>query len=262
MEYAGPGIDCGGTSLFVYNSLIRMNYSKKPVKSGKGYGGGGVLCDSCVIKSSTIDGNSASGSGFGGGVYTKNGHVINNVITNNTAYSGSAVFGYGATVTKNTIKKNNGTYVLDSPKLIENNLISENNGTAVLVGSGEVVKHNTITKNKGNGIYCTSSSSTSPSVSYNIITHNTGIGVYYKPSVLHKNNIHDNGTYDVQTKHGKGTDVTAGSNYWGSKTTAEMKTKGSTANISRIHDFYDDFNLGKVVYSGWLTSPEPTAGPK
>jgi len=54
--------------------------------------------------------------------------------------------------------------------------------------------------------------------------------------------------------------VDASANYWGALTTTQMTSLGNQANISAIHDFYDDVNLPRVEYQNWLTSPA-TAGP-
>jgi hypothetical protein len=58
---------------------------------------------------------------------------------------------------------------------------------------------------------------------------------------------------------GNGASVDAKGNYWGPTTTEQMRS-GQT-NISAIHDFHDDTNLVVVDYSGFLTSPVPSAGP-
>ncbi len=50
-------------------------------------------------------------------------------------------------------------------------------------------------------------------------------------------------------------------NYWGETVTAEMVAKGANANISVIKDIFDDVTLGKVDYSGWLTTPVAAALP-
>mgnify|MGYP004122240987 FL=1 len=53
--------------------------------------------------------------------------------------------------------------------------------------------------------------------------------------------------------------VDAANNYWGAATTAELVA--GTTNITAIHDFWDDFNLVEVDFSGFLTSPVSSAGP-
>ena len=46
------------------------------------------------------------------------------------------------------------------------------------------------------------------------------------------------------------------------KVTAEMEEKGTEGDISVFYDYYDDFNMPKIIYDNWLTEPEPTAGPQ
>lgn len=54
-------------------------------------------------------------------------------------------------------------------------------------------------------------------------------------------------------------DVDATENYWGAESTAEMDAAGPDANISGIWDYYDDFDLPRVDYSGWARSAYPLA---
>jgi hypothetical protein len=54
-------------------------------------------------------------------------------------------------------------------------------------------------------------------------------------------------------------DADATGNHWNAAATAQMKA--GVANIAAIHDFFDDPNLGRVNYSGFLENPVPNAGP-
>jgi len=54
--------------------------------------------------------------------------------------------------------------------------------------------------------------------------------------------------------------VDASANYWGSATTAQMTTLGSSANIGAIFDFFDDTTQTRVDYKNWLSTPA-NAGP-
>ena len=49
-------------------------------------------------------------------------------------------------------------------------------------------------------------------------------------------------------------------NYWGELNTIELDSKGDDANVGFINDYYDDFNLSKVVYSNWKGSAVSDAG--
>ncbi len=51
-------------------------------------------------------------------------------------------------------------------------------------------------------------------------------------------------------------------NFWGYTNTRELEASSEDANLSFIEDFYDDFNLTKVVYDGWLKDRNEYAGYK
>ncbi len=49
-------------------------------------------------------------------------------------------------------------------------------------------------------------------------------------------------------------------NCWGELNTVELNSKGDGSNMSFINDYYDDFNLTKVLYSNWKESAVVDAG--
>lgn len=49
-------------------------------------------------------------------------------------------------------------------------------------------------------------------------------------------------------------------NHWGELNTAELDSKGDGSNMGFINDYYDDFNLSKVLYSDWKGSAVVDAG--
>lgn len=49
-------------------------------------------------------------------------------------------------------------------------------------------------------------------------------------------------------------------NYWGELNTVELDSKGDGSNMSFINDYYDDFNLTKVLYSNWMGSAVSDSG--
>jgi hypothetical protein len=57
--------------------------------------------------------------------------------------------------------------------------------------------------------------------------------------------------YDVINKHGKWLDWDFTNNWWGTTNFSEINES--------IYDYYDDFNLGKVIYKPFLTSLSPDA---
>lgn len=49
-------------------------------------------------------------------------------------------------------------------------------------------------------------------------------------------------------------------NHWGELNTIELDSKGDGSNMGFINDYYDDFNLSKVLYSDWRRSAVADAG--
>ena len=49
-------------------------------------------------------------------------------------------------------------------------------------------------------------------------------------------------------------------NYWGSAQTDELNSKGATANISFISDYYDNFKYARIDYSNWATEAFENCG--
>ena len=128
--------------------------------------------------------------------------------------------------------------ILDDAVQFTNNLVYGNYSwtdsvtPAILQLSQGTVVSNTIIGNNGNGLGTTLA---------------TG---------FHHNNLLGNTPYDVRAAYPP---VTMPAVYWGDETTTEMIAEGSNSNIEAIYDYYDDFTLGRVDYTGWLTTPEPTA---
>jgi len=49
-------------------------------------------------------------------------------------------------------------------------------------------------------------------------------------------------------------------NYWGDAQTQELESKGNSANISFISDYYDNFNYARIDYSNWANEPFDNCG--
>jgi len=91
-------------------------------------------------------------------------------------------------------------------------------------------------------------------IQHNTISNNdVGIGIRgdFAPIIAY-NNIYGN-TASIQLSLPATRDINATSNWWGTTETAEIDRL--------IHDFYDDFDLGKVNYTPFLTEPNPQAEP-
>jgi subtilisin family serine protease len=126
-----------------------------------------------------------------------------------------------------------------------NNLVYDNHNVddampfSILRLSQGTVVSNTIISNNANGL------ETSLATGF----HNNNLFGNIDPFV--------NMSYDVRNIGASS--VTMPAVYWGDETTAEMIAEGPNSNIEAIYDYFDDFTLGQVNYTGWLISPEPTA---
>jgi hypothetical protein len=83
------------------------------------------------------------------------------------------------------------------------------------------------------------------------ITNNTqsGLEVFGLSGGINQNNIYGNGIYNIRNHIQFGQDVNATQNWWG--------TTNKTLIEAYIHDYYDDYNLSRVVVEPFLTSQIP-----
>jgi len=96
------------------------------------------------------------------------------------------------------------------------------------------------------------SGSSSPIIKQNTIIKNL-IGIYLdgtpKPTIVN-NNIEDNSD-NVRLRPSTQVNIYAANNWWGTTDSAVIDQK--------IYDYNDDFNLGKVTFTPFLTAPNPQA---
>jgi hypothetical protein len=227
-----------GNSITLSNSIIEHNVSSifTPVIGG--------TADS-VIEGNVVQYNEVRDGGYDGtaGGIQGGGIIRNNVIRHNTVRARLAAGGicsYASGVG------------LDSAYLIESNLIEDNSAFSSghsgpgpiavggILGGGNVeIRYNTIQANEaqvssGNltaGSIAVSSSGDSTRIRYNNFQGNSA-----------KYEIIVGRFYAYETR-----DVDATSNWWG--TTDEALVS------ERIYDYYDDFNLGRVLYQPVATAP-------
>ena len=147
----------------------------------------------------------------------------------NATVNGNTITGTSTGITAYTDYSGTGWYNCTS--LIEGNLISGNTyGIVIREQQGStigapIVRNNTIVNN-GYGI----------SISW--------IGIAApNPTILY-NNIYGNSNYNIRLNIP--TDVNATYNWWGTADTQPIDQS--------IYDYYDDFNLGKVIHSPFLTA--------
>jgi hypothetical protein len=223
IEYAG--------SSAVYNEgtgLLYIGYCTIDSCSSTNDDGGGIYnSGSALIAYNTITNNSA-GYYSGGGISNENGSatIINNTISNNSSSGGGGIFTTGScTIANNTIA---------------NNMAYAGNGGGIEGGNGTIITGNTISNNfavYGGAIWG------GGTIRYNTITDTTPYAIRIRSAFIRTNNIYAS-HYSAYNEANPAVNVDARYNYWGTTDTAIITTK--------IHDFYDDFTIGKVIYKPFL----------
>lgn len=153
---------------------------------------------------------------YGFGIYVIEGSLVlsDSEVSNNTHY-GIYLFSGTAIVTNSKINANEGYGILGGFNVTSSD-VSFNNGTG-LYGNGYVSKSR-VTENKGNGIRIFEGE-------------------------LHFNSVFNNTGHDLEVSSG---DINATHNWWG--------TANETLIKEQIHDYYDDYNLGKALFKPYLLS--------
>jgi len=78
---------------------------------------------------------------------------------------------------------------------------------------------------------------------------------WFLPAKLINSNMVNCGLITIGASRSDYEEIDMTGNFWGYDKTREMTEKGVSSNLSFIHDYYDDFNKTKVVYSGYLNEP-------
>lgn len=192
------------------------------------------------------------------------------IIENNEIYG--AVAGHGitigsgsATISGNYLHDTSGIYAKGSAYVYNNRVDSCWDG--IKTAGQTTVKGNTVSHIKGGGAgimieadnpaitgnyVCTNyygiTVAGSGIIEGNTIVDNTvGIQIFQADTTLsiRSNSIYNNTQYNLRV--GTSTNINAANNYWG---TTSNEAIGQT-----IHDYSDDYSLGKVTYSPYLTQP-------
>ena len=235
-KIAYGNIQYGTTGIIIGTASPYLSYLNISCNSGNGIyiDGGGGYGDPCITP--TITRCNISHNGQNG--IEVHGHHASPIITNNT------------------IKHNigNGIYcdvwAFSRPEILCNT-ISNNGQDAIFTFTDchlipVLISHNELFENEGCGIH---SKYGSPQVIRNIIRKNKigilveSLGPAEVPTVMY-NHLYDNDNYDFYASH---FDVDATYNWWG--------TTNETAIKKHIYDYYDDYNLGKVLYKPYLVPP-------
>lgn len=88
------------------------------------------------------------------------------------------------------------------------------------------------------------------SVTGSNITGNSQIGLdIFSAPEISGNNIYGNGIYNIKIHLPFGQDLNATMNWWGTTNDTEIQAS--------IYDYYDDYNLSRVLFEPTLTSPIP-----
>ncbi|MCS7125287.1 MAG: right-handed parallel beta-helix repeat-containing protein [Candidatus Bathyarchaeota archaeon] len=181
--------------------------------------------------------NSIVSNSWGEGIRIDSGSpfIVNNTIINNRV-AGIAIFGGAPLIVDNVIANGDmGVSIMGgSPKIYRNKIVM--NGAEYKEGSG------------GIGV----GSNSQATIANNTISGNlNGVTLSYSPSLIIHNNIMGNKYYDARLWGSHDVNVTY--NWWGTTDTSLID--------ERIWDFYDDFRLGKVIYTPFLSAPSPGAPP-
>ena len=77
----------------------------------------------------------------------------------------------------------------------------------------------------------------------------------FSPTKVINSNLINCGLITINASRSDYEEIDMTGNFWGYDKTREMTEKGVSSNLSFIHDYYDDFNKTKVVYSDYLNEP-------
>lgn len=118
--------------------------------------------------------------------------------------------------------------------------ITNNDGHGVFSSYDVILSGSIVSNNSINGV-----SGENVDVEFSTIMDNGNVGVSASGGKLNFNNIHNNGTYELGNTGSN--DINATHNWWG--------TTNGTLIEERIHDYWDDFNLGRVLHEPYLVAP-------
>ena len=194
--------------------------------------------------------------------------IINNKITESITVGGNSPI-----ISKNTIditgsawlSSTIGIWIVEenSAYISDNKISGSFDTTAIQIDGGSpTVERNQISNDYGygssgdryqSGILI--SNNAKPIIKQNTITKNAvGVSLEGSPApTIVNNNIEENSNYNIRMKAGAQVDISAANNWWGKTDTAEIDQK--------IYDSNDDFELGEVNYTPFLTEANSAAMP-
>ncbi len=230
-----PGIAVGSAPISNENYDLSATVGGTPIIYNNKVSGIFVYADACNITQNTDSG----GIEF----YGQKALIYRNTITGVISCNAQNTLIYGNTVSGIDYVVNNGNLV------ISHNTIK--NGPGIKGQNGGTIEHNYIANNAA-GIIVMSGSAT---IQNNTLTgNNFGLEIYRdaSSSFIHYNNFQSS-SESVYLKPENVNNVSATFNWWGTTDTSLIN--------QAIHDFNDDFNLGKVDFAPFLTEENSQAMP-
>ncbi len=173
------------------------------------------------LENSTINGNVCTG---------------NNLVANNEI-NGDIVLLYSTNVDGNVFT---GRDFISYGCFVYNNIVSSTN----VVSEQDIQKY--VTYN------CCRISLLRNSVALQIQFNNCTFSEF--SASVNSSNFIDCGQISITTDRKEQPEFDLTENYWGELNTIELSSKGDNSNVSFINDYYDDFNLSKVIYNEWKNS--------
>jgi outer membrane protein assembly factor BamB/DNA-binding MarR family transcriptional regulator len=255
----GGGILNSGT-VYINNSTISHNEAEF---GGGVYNTGSAIMDSCILSNNTAY---VGGGGIGtdGGDFT----IYSSIMENNDALQGGAIWNIaGSMVVINTTIQNNyateqdgggienayGILSISNSIIKGNTALQDGGGLEIGQSSNVDIIYTDISENSadiGGGIHIRQGASVS--INYTSLIGNTvtnyGAGICGNPTEIYNSNL-NNTNHNIWVTEAP--DVYAPNNWWG---TSDI----GLINLS-IHDYYDDFSLGEVIFLPFLMEPNPNA---
>lgn len=256
-----------GAELVVNGQFIAIGTASQPITfTSNGEGWQGIVFNDSAVDATYVNNRYQSGSTLqfcrienmrrtiGIQIQETEPYFANNLIQNNTnatntvsIYNSNMIFESSALLNNSGGTTSAGTIIRLNPGNARWNLIAQNSTKAVSITSGNfqgnILRSNTASLATTGGItigfplLCT-------------VRGNTILPVPSETSIIR------------MPSASSGNPGNAQDNYWGPEVTAEMEAKGPNANISMIHDQFDNGSLGRLIYSPWLTeAPVITQAP-
>jgi len=222
------------------------------------YGTTGIIVEvaSPELSYLNISDNSGNGIYINGYGSSPASPLITGCEISSNGQNGIELFGYSSSpmIANNTIKHNSGNgiyayiWAYSVPNILHNSIFGNDQNAIYVDNDGEnvLISNNELFENNGCGVH---SRFASLQVVSNIIRGNQ-IGILVESfhaddvPVVTYNHLYNNSEYDI---HAGKYDIDATYNWWGTTNEAAIE--------ERIYDYYDDYNLGRVLYKPYLVPP-------